>query len=163
MMYSKFPNVSRVLFFLGAMAFVQTAVASDTDELTSMLNEFLAGAATESAHERFWADDLIYTSSSGTRTNKAEIMQGFAAANDDAETVAENSESEEPGPVYTAEDIQIQLHGTTAVVAFRLVGTTTRTSDASPEVQQYFNTGTFVKRDGMWKVVAWQATIIPGN
>jgi hypothetical protein len=25
----------------------------------------------------------------------------------------------------------------------------------------YWNTGTFVKRDGEWRVVAWQATKIP--
>ncbi len=25
----------------------------------------------------------------------------------------------------------------------------------------YFNTGTFLKREGKWQAVAWQATIIP--
>jgi hypothetical protein len=160
-MFSKLSNVSRALLLLGAMVCTQSAVASDADELTSMLREFLAGATTEAAHERFWADDLIYTSSSGTRTNKAEIMQGFAAAEVDSGDGSGSPQSEEPGPVYTAEDIQIQVYGPTAVVAFRLLGTTIKTSDANAEVQQYFNTGTFVKRDGIWKVVAWQATIIP--
>jgi hypothetical protein len=26
---------------------------------------------------------------------------------------------------------------------------------------QYFNTGTFLKRDGEWRALAWQATVIP--
>jgi hypothetical protein len=44
-------------------------------------------------------------------------------------------------------------------VAFRLVGTTTK--DGKTEVSRYLNTGTFLKRDGKWQVVAWQATKIP--
>ena len=160
-MYSRVLKSSQVVFLLVALSLAQFAVASDTDELTSMLHEFLAGATTEAAHERFWADDLIYTSSRGTRTTKAEIMQGFAEADDDSEESSESSDDDEPGPVFTGEDVQIQLYGTTAVVAFKLVGTTIKTSDAEAEVQQYFNTGTFVKRDGVWQVVAWQATIIP--
>ena len=159
-------KILQVLLPLLLLPLAATATASDNEELTSMLNEFLAAAATEAAHERFWDDDLIYTSSSGTRTTKAEIMAGFAATEEDVvqednaqeDTVQEDSE---PGPVWSAEDIQIQLHGETAVVAFKLVGTTTRSSDAEAEYLYYFNTGTFVKRDGVWKVAAWQATVIP--
>ncbi len=131
-----------------------TGHASDTDDLTTILHEFLAGVSEKAAHDRFWAEDLIYTSSRGTRTNKAEIMQGFGS-----EEGGESEESEESGPVYTAEDIQIQLYGTTAVVAFKLVATPT---DDAP-VDYYFNTGTFVKRNGVWQVVAWQATKIPAT
>ena len=47
----------------------------------------------------------------------------------------------------------------TAVVAFRLVGKTNKTGKT--ETANYFNTGTFVKRDGKWQAVAWQATKIP--
>ncbi len=131
-------------------------LASDVDDLTTTLHEFLAGVSSAEVHDRFWAEDLIYTSSSGTRTNKAEIMQGFVASDD--------NEADDAGPVYTAEDIQVQVYGTTAVVAFRLVATPASEMDASGKdavVQHYFNTGTFVKRDSRWKVVAWQATVIP--
>jgi ketosteroid isomerase-like protein len=154
-------NQSRTLLvflLLSGLACLSTASASDVDDLTSMLHAFLAGATSKEAHERFWADDLIYTSSAGGRTNKAEIMSSFDTVDDDPE-----SSDDEPGPVYTAEDIQVQVHGTTAVVAFRLVGTTVKSSDGEAEVQEYFNTGTFVKRDGQWRVVAWQATIIPAG
>lgn len=122
---------------------------TDTDDLTALLHEFLAGVSEEAAHDRFWAEDLIYTSSKGTRTNKAEIMQGLSSA--------DGGNTEESGPVYTAEDIRVQSYGSTAVVAFRLVATPT---DDAP-VDYYFNTGTFVKRNGLWRVVAWQATRIP--
>ena len=125
--------------------------ASDTDDLTALLHEFLAGASVEAVHDRFWAEDLIYTSSRGTRTNKAEIMQGLSSA--------DGGNTEESGPVYTAEDIRVQLYGSTAVVAFKLVATPRDDAAAA----HYFNTGTFVKRNGVWQVVAWQATRIPGT
>lgn len=126
-----------------------SALAGDADEILGMLDEFLANAGVESAHERFWADDLVYTSSRGTRTTKAEIMASF-------EGVEEGSDGE-PGPVYSAEEVQLKWYGDTAVVAFKLVATP---QDDSP-VDYYFNTGTFLKRDGEWRVVAWQATKIP--
>ena len=126
-----------------------TALAGDADEILGMLDEFLANAFTASAHERFWADDLVYTSSRGTRTTKAEIMASFEGAEDDGES--------EPGPVYSADEVQLKWYGDTAVVAFKLVGTP---PDDAP-VDYYFNTGTFLKRDGEWRVVAWQATKIP--
>ena len=128
------------------------ADSSDVDDLTTMLNEFLANAGVAEVHERFWADDLIYTSSRGTRTTKAEIMAGFTASEQEA-----SEEDDAAGPVYTAEDIQIQVYGDTAVVAFKLVATP---PDASV-VLTYFNTGTFLRRNGKWQVVAWQATAMP--
>lgn len=135
------------------LSFTSSAAhASDVEELTIMLNEFLANAGVAEVHERFWADDLIYTSSRGTRTTKAEIMAGFATAENEA------SEEDDPaGPVYTAEDVQIQLYGDTAVVAFKLVATPPDNS----VVLTYFNTGTFLRRNGKWQVVAWQATAMP--
>lgn len=125
------------------------ALAGDADEILGMLDEFLANAGTPSAHERFWADDLVYTSSRGTRTTKAEIMASFEEVQEDGDG--------EPDPVYSAEDVQLKWYGDTAVVAFKLVGTP---PDDAP-VDYYFNTGTFLKRDGEWQVVAWQATKIP--
>jgi len=144
------------MLLLTAMAIGPLASASDVDDLTAMLNEFLAGASVGdiAAHDVFWSDELVYTSSNGTRTNKAEIMDGMrqAAAADDAN---------EPGPstVYTAEEIEVDVYGTTAVVAFKLVGTPQGSSEEG--VAYYFNTGTFLKRGGAWEVIAWQATRIP--
>lgn len=137
---------------LSATIFAQSA--SDSAELTSLLNEFLAGAGRNDAavHDRFWAGDLIYTRGAGQRVGKADIMKGVREA--------PAAKPDDPKTVYTAEDIRIQQYGSTAVVAFRLVGSTD--SGGKVSVSKFFNTGTFVKRKGNWQAVAWQATKIPG-
>ncbi len=137
--------------FFAASTFAQSA--ADAGELTKLLNDFLDGASRNdpAVHERFWADDLIYTGSSGRRVGKAEIMH-------DVRAEAEGKEPAETA-TYRAEDIRIQQYGTTAVVAFRLVGTTRKGENT--EVANYLNSGTFLKRDGKWQVVNWQATKMP--
>ena len=119
--------------------------------LAEMLDAFLAGATVGdvATHERFWADDLVYTSSSGSRTDKPSILESVRGAAD--------SRPETPAVVYTAEDVDIRVYGDTAVVAFRLVAT----PSGDGEVLNYFNTGTFLERNGEWRAVAWQATRIP--
>jgi len=79
-------------------------------------------------------------------------MAGFSASEEE-----ESEEDDAEGPVYTAEDVQIQVYGDAAVVAFKLVATPPDNS----VVLTYFNTGTFLRRNGKWQVVAWQATVIP--
>ncbi len=128
--------------------------AADVDELATLLQEFLAAADEEQAHASFWAADLVYTSSAGLRFGKAEIMAGFDATDADEEAA-----DDEPAMVYAADEVDIRIHGDTAIVAFRLVGTPV--DAATGDVLYYFNTGTFLKRDGAWQVIAWQATKIP--
>ena len=131
------------------------AQASDKDDLAAMLASFLATSDEEASHVSFWADDLIYTSSAGLRFGKSDILAGFGDPDTDDETA-----DAEPSMTYSGEDVDIRIFGNTAIVAFRLVGTPT--DKVSPgDVLYYFNTGTFLKRDGTWKVVAWQATKIP--
>jgi len=145
-------NIITLLVFLSVALTATPSVGSEEEALTRILNEFLAGASVNdaSAHDRFWAEDLVYTSSRGLRFGKAEIMEGLSSTDD--------SMSDEPEVAYSAADIRIRQYGDMAVVAFRLLGTL---QDNSGEVLEYFNTGTFVKRDGEWRVVAWQATVIP--
>ncbi|MDH5455332.1 MAG: nuclear transport factor 2 family protein [Gammaproteobacteria bacterium] len=135
----------------------QTAAASDVEELSSMLHHFLAHSHTKAAHESFWADDLVYTSSAGLRFGKADILAGYDEA-EEAEP-AQASDAELP-TVYTGEEVDVRVYGDAAVVAFKLVGTPTN-EDAENDVLYYYNTGTFLRRDGIWQVVAWQATKIP--
>lgn len=138
---------------LAPIALAQPAPpAPNAQELTRLLEEFLAGASRNdvAAHERFWADELIYTRSAGMRLGKAEILGDVRAG--------PHSIDAEP-TVYSAEEIRIQQYGDTAVVAFRLVGTTGKGEEAM--ITQYLNTGTFVKRDGEWRAVAWQSTRVP--
>ena len=129
--------------------------ASDVDELTAILHEFLAAADEEQAHARFWAEDLVYSSSAGLRFGKADIMAGFEVTDD-----TDDAAGDPPAIIYTGEEVDVRVYGDTAVVAFKLVGTPTNESDEG-SLLNYFNTGTFVKHDGVWKVVAWQATKIP--
>jgi ketosteroid isomerase-like protein len=144
--------------FLSAMLLsiacgLRAETAPDATELTKLLKDFLAGAGRNeiAMHERFWADDLIYTASAGRRIGKADILR-------------EVREAEPPKPgdetaVYTAEDIRIQQYGDTAIVAFRLVATTDKAG--AKKVTNYLNTGTFLKRNNKWQAVSWQATAIP--
>jgi len=139
-----------------ALTFVSIAhaqTAPDAPELTRLLNEFLAGASRNDAavHDRFWAEDVIYTGSAGKRRGKADIMHDVRSA-----------PAPKPGDstiVFTAEDIRIQQYGDTAIVAFRLVATTT--TDGTVEIMKYLNSGTFLKRKGTWQVVNWQSTRMP--
>jgi len=144
---------SLTLLLLLASGVRAQQAAPDAAELTGLVREFLAGASRNDAamHERFWAEDLIYTGSSGRRVGKAEIMRDVRSA--------PAPKPGDPSTVFTAEDVRVQQYGDTAVVAFRLVGTTAR-GDAT-EVSKFLNTGTFLRRGGRWQAVSWQATRLP--
>ena len=131
-----------------------TDPVADREALSALLDDFLARTDQGSAHDRFWAADRISTSSDGSRRGKPEIMAGFTSGGE-APSEAEEG-STEPGPTYAAEDVEIRLYRSTAVVAFRLVIVPPEGSDEPPSYN--WNTGTFVKRDGEWRVVAWQST-----
>lgn len=135
-----------LLLVLPALAAAQSAPA--TAELTTLLHTFLDGASRNDpeVHDRFWADDLVYTGSSGRRVGKADILKDVRSA----------PTTSSPDVVYTAEDVRVQQYGDTALVAFRLVAT----SKTEPRMT-FYNTGTFVKRNGEWRAVGWQATRIP--
>jgi ketosteroid isomerase-like protein len=138
-----------MMFALG----IPAQTAPDAGELTKLLNEFLAGASRNdpSVHDRFWAEDVIYTGSAGRRRNKADILKDVRSA--------PALKPGDPTTVFSAEDIRIQQYGDTAIVAFRLVATTRKNTTA--DVTNYLNTGTFVKRNGKWQVVNWQSTRMP--
>ena len=137
-------------FLLIPVLFAQEA--NEKEVLENLLDEFLGGASNNDAtiHDRFWAHDLIYTSSNGERVNKQTIMDGLG---DDSQAM--NPET----PEYHAEETQIQLFDDIAVVAFKLVAISQQ--PRGEERLEFYNTGTFQKRNGQWKAVAWQATRIP--
>ena len=58
-----------VLVFTSLLIALRAGPATDAPELTKLLQDFLAGAGRNDAamHDRFWADDLIYTGSAGRR------------------------------------------------------------------------------------------------
>ena len=122
-------------------------LADDKAELTALLAEFLDGATRNDAaiHNKYWADELIYTSSGGTRFGKAELMQGVTSRG--------MLKADEIDTVYSSEDVRIMQYGDTAVVAFVLVGR------SGVDTKRYLNSGTFVRKNGQWQAVNWQATI----
>jgi hypothetical protein len=98
--------------------------------------------------ENFFADDVIYTSSTGITITKEEIMKILDV----------RSPSRFKG-TCTAEDIKVHPYDDAVVVNFCMVMHSE--SRGRPEISYFRNTGTFVKRGGRWQVVAWQATRAP--
>lgn len=136
--------VSLVLALAASAAF--PAVADDHAELERVLHTFLTGANERSVHETFWADDLIYTSSSGERFGKAEILAGFEAT---------DAEGPYP-PSYGAEDVTVRVMDDVAVITFRL------SAEHDGELlAEYLNTGVFRRTGESWQAFTWQATRIP--
>ncbi|HSQ70358.1 MAG TPA: nuclear transport factor 2 family protein [Steroidobacteraceae bacterium] len=116
-------------------------------EITGLLDWFLAPQNNPKAatHQRFWADDLVYTRSTGVVRTKAEIMAGFTG---DPPPADETS--------WSAEDVLVRPYGDAAALTFRLVG---RAADGSS--MQFRNSAMFLKRNGEWRAVTWQATRVP--
>lgn len=126
---------------------VARAQADDEARLLGLLETFLAGASVNDAavHDRFWSEELIYTSSDGRRFGKQAIMASLASEPE--------AESGSEGPRYSARDTTVRVFDSTAVVTFRLL------AESADETRTYFNTGVFRKRDGAWRAVTWQATV----
>jgi phage I-like protein len=100
-------------------------------------------------HESFWAEDLIYTSAAAIVRTKAEILATMRAA-------AAKPAAAHPAAHYAAEDVVVRVYGEFAALTFRLVA---QNPDGS--VDTYRNSGAFVRRDGRWQAVTWQATKLP--
>jgi hypothetical protein len=150
--------VERALIVAAAVALLAPAgarpqTAPDEQALRTLLAEFLSAASRNDAavHDRFWAESLVYTRSTGLRVGKPELMRSVREAAAAGPDVAHTS--------YAGEDVRVQQFGDAAVVTFRLVGSAD--GGAAPQRSEYLNTGTFVKRDGRWQAVAWQATPVP--
>lgn len=148
-----------LLVFCSFNCFAQQDEHADKHTINILLNSFLANEISDdlSNHDRFWADDLVYTSSSGTRFDKAFIIDGIKA--DLAKESSAQINEDVTAPTYWAEETDIRVYGTTAIVAFKLMATWQESN--VKQHQSYYNTGTLLKRDGKWQVVAWQATKIP--
>ena len=159
-----YPNLSRRLlaglavlcFSVAPLLRADDAKAPSPDQtkadITALVTEFLAKNSDPAQHARFWAEDLVYTSSGADVFNKAKIIKEVSAA------AAAAKDAKEAGPTatYAAEDILVRPYGTTAALTFRLV------ANFGDGKHTYFrNSGTFLYRNGQWQAVTWQATKIP--
>jgi len=148
----KFAKLVIIGVALGSVAATVTRTqTSGTQEVTALLREFIAGAGSgdRAIFDKFFADDLIYTRATGVVITKASIM----------ESLGKPSPASEGKSSYSAEDITVHEYGDTVIVAFRLEGRTEH-ADGKVETAHYRNTGTFLRRNGRWQAVAWQATKI---
>jgi len=152
-------RTSLLLFALPGLLGAITAYAGDASppdaertraEIAVMLTTFLTPAVNNTAagHQRFWADDLVYTSSTGKVMSKADIVKSFAE-----EPKAEPGKQAKPGPVFTAEDVLVRPYGDMAALTFRLVE-----HDPDGKITYFRNSGTFLLRQGKWQAITWQAT-----
>lgn len=119
-------------------------------QVTQRVRDFLANVPKNDpkVFQDFFADDVIYTRSAGVTVNKADILKNIdvRAASD-------------PQATYDADDFTVHPYGEMAVVNFRLI---MHNTESGKTTTAYFrNTGTFMKRNGKWQAVAWQATKVP--
>jgi ketosteroid isomerase-like protein len=127
-------------------ATLSTEDAATVKQVTQLVRDFLVNVPKNDpkVFESFFADDVIYTRSAGVTVNKAEILKNI-----DVRT------ANEPGATYDADDFTVHPYGDVAVVNFRLV------QHNGAQTNYFRNTGTFLKRNGKWQAVAWQATRVP--
>lgn len=121
--------------------------AAASAEILALLDHFLEGAARSDAaiHEAFWHEKLVYTSSSGTRFGKPELMTGLQPL--PAEEV--------PAIRYRAEDAEVRFFAETALLHFTLV------AEEEAGTLRFLNSGVLIRADDRWQVVNWQATRVP--
>ena len=155
--------VAALMPMVASVAMVQANSASTTlklnaqdqavvQQVTQTVRDFLANVPKNDpkVFESFFADDVIYTRATGVTVTKADILKniGVRAAN-------------EPAATYEGDDFTVHPYGEMAVVNFRLIAH--NTENGKPTTVYYRNTGTFLKRNGKWQAVAWQATKATSN
>jgi hypothetical protein len=151
-------NLAIVLLscFAAISAYGADADADRTrSEISAMLTTFLTPEVNNSSagHQRFWADDLVYTSSAGKVMSKADILKSFPE-----DVKPKSDQHAESRAVFTAEDVLVRPYGDTAALTFRLVE-----HDADGKISYFRNSGTFLRRNGKWQAITWQATRVPAQ
>lgn len=140
---------------LDAASSQSPAPSATARQLTDMLNQFLADVPKNNpaSYDRFFADDVIYTRNTGAVTTKADIIRGVSASSGRPPRL-------ETTTTFSAEDVMIHEYPDVAIVAFRLVAHEEHSAGKPPTTTNYRDTGTFLRRNGKWQVVSWQATKI---
>jgi ketosteroid isomerase-like protein len=121
-----------------------------TQQVTQLVRDFLANVPKNDpkVFQEFFADDVIYTRATGLTVSKAEILKNIDVR-----------ATSDPQITFEADDFTVHPYGEMAVVNFRLIAH--NVENGKPTTAYYRNTGTFLKRNGKWQAVAWQATKVP--
>jgi ketosteroid isomerase-like protein len=121
-----------------------------TQQVTQLVRDFLSNVPKNDpkVFQEFFADDVIYTRATGLTIAKGDILRNIdvRASND-------------PQMTFEADDFTVHPYGEMAVINFRLIAH--NIENGKPTTVFYRNTGTFLKRNGKWQAVAWQATKVP--
>ena len=158
MFNKRIPQAISMILLISALAGSEAAAQAVTSpqatkteqEITSLLKEFLANVDKVEMHDRFWAEDLIYTSGMGVVRSKADILK---AMRESKAKMATTDPKEVKKDSYDATDITVRTYGDLALLNFQLV------QHAGDGTTNYYrNSGTFAKRNGKWQVINWQAT-----
>jgi len=114
-----------------------------TKQVEQLVRQFLADVPKNDpkVFQEFFADDVVYTRAVGVTVTKADILKNIGVR-----------EANEPGATFEGDDFTVHPYGNMAVVNFRLI------QHNGAETNYFRNTGTFLKRNGKWQAVAWQAT-----
>jgi ketosteroid isomerase-like protein len=96
--------------------------------------------------DRLLADDFILTRANGVVANKAQNL-------------ADVQSGERSFTSYKNDDVRVRLYGDAAVVTGQVVSSGTYKGQDFSGRFRY--TKVFVKKDGQWQIVAWQATLMP--
>jgi len=114
-----------------------------TKQVEQLVRQFLADVPKNDpkVFQECFADDVIYTRAVGVTVTKADILKNIGVR-----------EANEPGATFEGDDFTVHPYGNMAVVNFRLI------QHNGAETNYFRNTGTFLKRNGKWQAVAWQAT-----
>lgn len=140
----------RVTFYSDSVGTKQAdGPAPARQELIALVQDFLKNVPDNKRQtfDRFFADDVIYTRGTGQVVTKKEILADTG-----------NSTVPRANATFTGEDFNVHQYGELAVVNFKLV--MHATDNDKPVTRSFRNTGTFMKRNGQWQAVAWQATPI---
>jgi ketosteroid isomerase-like protein len=121
-----------------------------TQQVTQLVRDFLANVPKNDpkVFQEFFADDVIYTRATGLTVAKPDILRNIDVRS-----------TSTPQMTFEADDFTVHSYGEMAVVNFRLIAH--NTENGKPTTVYYRNTGTFLKRNGKWQAVAWQATKVP--
>jgi ketosteroid isomerase-like protein len=98
------------------------------------------------ALDRLLADDFILTRANGVVANKAQNL-------------ADVQSGERSFTSYKNDDVRVRLYGDAAVVTGQV--TSSGTYKGQDFSGQFRYTKVFVKSAGQWRIVAWQATLMP--
>jgi len=126
-------------------AYVHAAV----NQILELVRDFLANVPKNDpkVFQEFFADDVIYTRAAGVTVSKADIIKNIDVR-----------AASTPEVTFEADDFTVHTYGEMAVVNFRLIG---HNVEKDKPTTYFRNTGTFLKRNGKWQAVAWQATKVP--